>query len=206
MTPGEAALVARPEFKKIANAVILKWNKKGFYPVTKLTDAQIQKLGQQTARRVLKAMGGKDNTNVAYGIAGAKRIEKILKSVHVLQTRTIQNLIDNLNRRSVATATARAAALPTAAALNAGGGGDGGGGGGGGGGGEAIYDTPTEDVAALFAASDLAAAMPVAPTTAPVAAAPTATAAPVAIAIPRETTGGRRRRRSRRSRRSRRRY
>ena len=41
MTPGEAALVARPEFKKIANAVILKWNNKGFYPVTMLTDAQI---------------------------------------------------------------------------------------------------------------------------------------------------------------------
>ena len=47
----------------------------------------------------------------------------------------------------------------------------------------------------------MAAAMPAAPTTAPVAAAsfPTATAERVAIAIPRETTGGRRRRRSRRS-------
>ena len=80
-------------------------------------------------------MGGKDNMNLANGIAGAKRIEKILNSVNVLQTRTIQSLIDNLNRRSVATATARSAALPTAAALNADGGG------GGGGGGEAIYDT-----------------------------------------------------------------
>ena len=192
MTPGEASLITWKPFQKIANAVIVAWSKKGFYPVAKLTDAQIQKLQRQTARRVLRAMGGKDNTNLANGIAGAKRIEKILKSVHVLQTRTIQNLIDNLNRRSVATATARAAALPTAAALNAGGGG-----GGGGGGGEAVYDTPPEDVAALFAASDLAAAMPVAPTTAPVAAAPTATAARVAIAIPRETTGGRRRRRRR---------
>ena len=202
MTPAEAALVTRDAFQKIANAVMVAWNKKNFYPVAKLTDAQLNKLQRQTARRVLRAMGGKDNTNLANGIAGAKRIEKILNSVHVLQTRTIQNLIDNLNRRSVATATARAAALPTAPALNAGGGG---GGGDGGGGGEAIYDTPPEDVAALFAASDLAAAMPVAPTTAPVAAAPTATSQRVAIAIPRETTGGRRRRRSRRKRRSRRR-
>ena len=136
MTTGEAALVARPEFKKIANAVILKWNNKGFYPVTKLTDAQIKKLGQQTARRVLKAMGGPDNTNVADGIAGAYQM--LAKGILKMQTRTIQSLIDNLNRRSVATATARAAALPTAAALNAGGGG---GGGDGGGGGEAIYDT-----------------------------------------------------------------
>lgn len=194
MTPAEAALVTRDAFQKIANAVMVAWNKKNFYPVAKLTDAQLNKLQRQTARRVLRAMGGKDNMDVYKGIAGAKRIEKILNSVHVLQTRTIQNLIDNLNRRSVATATARAAALPTAPALNAGGGG-------GGGGGEAIYDTPPEDVAALFAASDLAAAMPVAPTTAPVAAAPTATSQRVAIAIPRETTGGRRRRRSRRRRR-----
>ena len=197
MTPGEVSLITWKPFQKIANAVIVEWSKNNFYPVAKLTDAQIQNLQTQTARRVLRAMGGKDNTNVYKGIAGAKRIEKILNSVNVLQMRTIQSLINNLNRRSVATATARAAALPTAAALNAGGGG------GGGGGGAAIYDTPTEDVAALFAASDLAAAMPVAPTTAAVAAAPTATAERVAIAIPRETTGGRRRRRSRRSRRRR---
>jgi len=182
MTHAESALVVTPPFREIANAVMIEWENKGFYPVTQLTTPQLKKLQLQTARRVLKAMGGP---------AGARHIEKILLDINRLQTGTIQSLIKDLNRRSVATSTASAAKLPPA------------GGGGGGGGGEAVYDTDPQVVAALFSASDMAVAMPVAPTAAPVAAPPTRQR--VAIAIPRNTTGGGRRRSRHRRRRLRRR-
>ena len=42
MTPGEVSLITWKPFQKIANAVIVEWSKNNFYPVAKLTDAQIQ--------------------------------------------------------------------------------------------------------------------------------------------------------------------